>query len=93
MELRDGSGVEIDCLWRPEKLVVELDGHRSHGTRAAFERDRARDRSLQAAGWRVISVTWRQLQHDPAGVESDLRTLIESRRPDKERSSWPDTPS
>src|SRR5204863_5525897 len=42
-------------------LVVELDGHAVHGTRTAFERDRARDRAFQAAGWRVIRVTWRQL--------------------------------
>jgi very-short-patch-repair endonuclease len=64
--------IEVDCLWRTPRLIVELDGFDAHGTRAAFERDRARDRRLQAAGWRVARVTWRQLNHDLA---DELRCL------------------
>ncbi len=37
-------GHEVDLLWRAEKLVVEMDGWAFHGHRAAFERDRDRDR-------------------------------------------------
>jgi very-short-patch-repair endonuclease len=70
-----GRTFEADCLWRTQRLIVELDGRASHATSAAFERDRARDRMLQAAGWRVIRVTWRQLHRQPAAVASDLRTL------------------
>ena len=43
---------------------MELDGYAAHGTRAAFERDRARDLRLQAEGWRVVRLTWRQLDDD-----------------------------
>jgi very-short-patch-repair endonuclease len=68
--------IEVDCLWRVERLALELDSRSVHGTRAAFERDRARDRQLQAAGWRTVRVTWRQLHDDPAAVASDLRTLL-----------------
>jgi hypothetical protein len=46
----DGLKVEADCLWRDQRVIVELDGGRSHGTRIAFESDRERDRRLQAAG-------------------------------------------
>jgi very-short-patch-repair endonuclease len=56
--------MECDCVWPSHRLVVELDSRRFHGTRAAFERDRARDRVLQAAGWRVVRITWRQLHDD-----------------------------
>jgi very-short-patch-repair endonuclease len=56
-------------------LIVELDGNRSHGTRVAFEVDRTRDRRLQAAGWRVIRVTWHQLD-DPDALLADLRNLL-----------------
>ena len=66
----------MDCAWPAQRLIVELDGHAVHGTRDAFERDRERDRLLQAAGWRVIRVTWRQLSVDPAAVAADLRTLL-----------------
>ena len=66
----------MDCAWPAQRLIVELDGRAAHGTREAFERDRERDRLLQAASWRVIRVTWRQVSADPAAVAMDLRTLL-----------------
>jgi hypothetical protein len=42
--------VEADCAWREQRLIVELDGYATHGTRASFEDDRGRDRALTAAG-------------------------------------------
>ena len=50
-------GYEVDFHWPEARLVVELDGYEYHGTRQAFEDDRARDAALTAAGWRVIRVT------------------------------------
>jgi hypothetical protein len=50
-----------DFRWPKQRLIVELDGVETHGTRQAFERDRARDRRLLAQGWRVARVTMRQL--------------------------------
>jgi hypothetical protein len=71
-----GRTYEVDCLWRRQRLIVELDGRGTHGTRMAFEADRERDRVLQAAGWRVIRITWRQL-HDSADlIASDLQSLL-----------------
>lgn len=72
-----GSKVEADCLWRAQRLIVELDGGETHGTRVAFESDRERDRHLQAAGWRVIRVTWRQLD-EPAALLADLKRLLKA---------------
>ena len=68
--------VEADYIWPAQQLIVELDGRSTHGTPMAFERDRARDRELIVAGWRVIRVTWRQLRDDPRGLAADLRTLL-----------------
>lgn len=70
------EGLEVDCVWRDKRVIVELDGRATHGTRQAFERDRQRDRILQAAGWRVIRLTWRQLTRDGEAVERDLRGLL-----------------
>jgi very-short-patch-repair endonuclease len=70
-----GAALLADCLWRSQGLIVELAGRATHATSAAFEHDRARDRILQAAEWRVIRVTWRQLHEEPAALAEDLRTL------------------
>jgi hypothetical protein len=73
----DGAGHEVDFLWSDQRLIVETDGHRAHGTRLAFERDRRRDQDLLLAGWRVVRFTWRQVSGDPAGVAARVRTLLD----------------
>ena len=69
------EGLECDAVWPERRLVVELDGRAFHDDPASFERDRARDRRLAVAGWRVIRVTWRQMR-DPAALTRDLRALL-----------------
>jgi very-short-patch-repair endonuclease len=59
---------EVDFLWHKERLIVEVDGFAWHSSRHAFERDRERDAELQAAGYRVLRVTWRQLTREPNAV-------------------------
>jgi len=71
-----GRLLEVDCMWRGEQLIVELDGNAVHGTRRAFENDRQRDRILLAEGWRSTRVTWRQLQDEGDEVAADLRWLL-----------------
>jgi hypothetical protein len=71
----DGEMVEVDCLWRRQRLIVELDGMQSHGTHSVSESDKKRDRRLQAEGWRVVRLTWRHLD-EPESVLADLRRLL-----------------
>jgi hypothetical protein len=79
------EGVEVDFHWHDRRVIVELDGRAAHHTIAAFERDRARDRTLQAAGWRVVRITWHQLQDDPAQIANDLARLLSMPRPHETR--------
>lgn len=58
------NGFEVDLLWSAERVVVEMDSWDFHSSRAAFERDRARDQDLIARGYVVIRVTWRQILHE-----------------------------
>ncbi len=67
---------ECDFAWPGRRLIVELDGYETHGTRRQFEKDRARDRALAVAGWRVIRVTWRQLRDEPQKLAADMRALL-----------------
>ncbi len=71
-----GRFFEVDCLWSPQCLIVELDGGYVHGTWRTSERDRERDRLLQVDGWRVVRITWRQLRDDAPAVLADLRRLL-----------------
>ncbi len=72
-----GRFLELDCFWPDRRLAIELDGRAAHGTARAFERDRARDRLLIAAGWRVVRLTWRQVSDDAPAVVADLRRLLQ----------------
>jgi predicted transcriptional regulator of viral defense system len=70
------EGLEVDFSWRAQRLVVETDGHRDHGGRAAFERDRARDARLTLAGQRVVRFTYRQITSNPVEVAKTVRALL-----------------
>lgn len=69
-------GKEVDAYWPDAALAVESDGWSFHRHRAAFERDRARDAAMQAEGYRVIRVTSRRLEDDPAALAAELRALL-----------------
>jgi len=61
-------GFLVDFLWPDRRLIVEVDGYGTHGTRRAFEADRRRDQVHVAAGYVVIRITWQQLQHESLAV-------------------------
>jgi very-short-patch-repair endonuclease len=58
------GGFKVDFVWRDQRLIAEVDGAAYHSTSNRFETDRLRDRTLVAAGYRVIRVTWRQIKHE-----------------------------
>ena len=61
--------------------MVETDGHASHRTRAAFERDRARDAQLTVAGYRVVRFTYRQVVQESRWVTATLTRLLRRAQP------------
>ena len=72
-------GYRVDLLWPDLRLVVEVDGYQTHGTRGAFEHDRRRDAELQAEGFVVIRFTARQIEHQPLAVIARLAHAILAR--------------
>ncbi len=67
---------EVDVLWRSARLAVEVDGYAFHSSRTSFERDRLRDAELQAAGLRVMRVTWRQIVDEPMALVGRLAQAL-----------------
>ena len=77
------EGLEVDFSWPEQRLVVETDGHRHHGTRAAFERDRERDAHLTALGRRVVRLTHRRVAERREEVAELLELLLSGRSPSR----------
>ncbi|MBS1882665.1 MAG: DUF559 domain-containing protein [Actinobacteria bacterium] len=73
--------LEVDFLWERERFVVEADSRRHHGIEVAFDRDHRRDRELIAAGYRVLRVTWREVEKEAPAVFAAIRQEITHRRP------------
>lgn len=61
-------GLEVDFLWREQRLVVEVDGFNYHGSRSAMLRDYRRDAALLAAGFRVLRLAAAQVSREPERV-------------------------
>jgi very-short-patch-repair endonuclease len=73
-------GFLVDFLWPEYKLIVEVDGHGTHGTRLAFESDRRRDQVHVAHGYVVVRITWMQLQYEPMAVIARIAQALAHRR-------------
>ena len=70
------EGYLCDFVWREQRVVVETDGRKAHGTRGARERDPVRDADLQIAGWRVMRISSMRLFREPEAVRDQLRRLL-----------------
>lgn len=73
------AGFEVDAVGRAQRVVAEVDGLAFHASREAFERDRRRDAELQAAGWRVVRLTWRRIVDEPEAVVALIAGLLAMR--------------
>ena len=73
LHVPDHGPCEPDYHWPHHRLIVELDGFETHGTRQAFRADRAKDAALTASGHRVLRFT---KDDDPALAARRLRGLV-----------------
>jgi very-short-patch-repair endonuclease len=71
---------QVDFLWRAQKIIVEMDSWKYHGTRSSFEADRKRDVELKLLGYEVLRFTDRQLTREPDRLAPTLRALLAPRR-------------
>jgi predicted transcriptional regulator of viral defense system len=70
-----GPAIRPDFMWREQRLIIETDGKRTHGTRQTFESDRRKDQRLTLAGWTVVRITWRQVFRRPHEIRDLLQRL------------------
>jgi len=75
------EGFELDAYWPEHRFAVELDVFETHGTRAAFERDRKRQEDLLLAGIEITRVTGPRLEREPHEVIARVARLLSARVP------------
>jgi very-short-patch-repair endonuclease len=71
-----GPMIWADFVWREQRVIVETDGRRFHGSRQARERDPRRDQRAIVAGWKPLRTTWRQVMRRPQELETTLLALV-----------------
>jgi hypothetical protein len=76
----NAEGFELDAFWPDLRFAVELDLFETHGSRAAFERDRRRQEELKLVGIEMIRITAPRLKREPKAVLRNLAVLLERRR-------------
>jgi hypothetical protein len=77
LDLGDGEPmVRADFFWPAQRLVVEVDGRKYHGTRQRFESDRRRDQRMMVAGLRCIRTTEKQIKYRPRQLETTVLALL-----------------
>jgi very-short-patch-repair endonuclease len=70
-----------DVLFAAARIVIEIDGYRSHGSREAFQADRTKQNRLVAAGFLVLRFTWHDLVQRPDFVVRTVRAALAQRGP------------
>jgi Protein of unknown function (DUF559) len=72
--------VEVDCLWRDDGLIVEIDSARYHGTRWRRHRDAAKTAALRAQGWTVLRFWDVEINGTPAQVAATVLAAMRGPR-------------
>ncbi|MCA1831729.1 MAG: type IV toxin-antitoxin system AbiEi family antitoxin domain-containing protein [Actinomycetota bacterium] len=66
----------LDFAWPSRMVAVEADGYAVHSDKRSFENDRRRHRILTALGWRVVSVTSKDLDMSQGSVAAQIGDLL-----------------
>ncbi|MDE3132501.1 MAG: type IV toxin-antitoxin system AbiEi family antitoxin domain-containing protein [Acidobacteriota bacterium] len=74
------AGERIDVLFTPDRLIVELDGWGTHGSKRAFEDDRDQDSSILAAtGIPTMRITYDGLHRRPREQVRRINAILARR--------------
>jgi len=68
----DALTLQPDLMWPAQRVLVELDGLDTHGTRTAMRRDRRRDRATILAGWVPLRFTWEDIEQQLTTVLTEI---------------------
>jgi hypothetical protein len=67
---------EVDFAYPRARLAIQLHGAAIHRRPLVWERDHDQSSELAAAGWRVVNVTWAQLEASEADVAERVKRAL-----------------
>lgn len=73
--LRHMSG-RVDLAYPSQRVIVEGDSRKWHGTPEAFQADRTRDNLAQLAAWIILRFTWEDITKRPSYVVATVREAL-----------------
>lgn len=74
LQYRLPTGKIADLAFPDYRVLVELDGRRSHELKQAA--DRTRDNRHSIAGWRTLRFGWLEVIRDPCAVAADIAAAL-----------------
>ncbi|MBW3561436.1 MAG: hypothetical protein KY437_02970 [Actinobacteria bacterium] len=75
----NGVTVHLDVPFVRYRVAVEAEGLGAHAERWQLERDIRRRNTLRLIPWRIVWVTWQQLDEDPDSFIDQVRSELEHR--------------
>lgn len=76
-----GGRYRIDFALPEQRFGIEVDGLAWHGSQDAFVRDRARQRELEAEGWRLVRFAAKEVLDKPGRCVTESARLAAQRSP------------
>jgi very-short-patch-repair endonuclease len=73
------NGYRVDLAIPELKLAFEFDGYTYHSDKAAFNRDRERDRSLTESGWTVMRFHGDEIRNDAVKIAKQINSIMRNR--------------
>jgi very-short-patch-repair endonuclease len=81
---RHVCGYRVDVLFRPDLLIVELDGWETHGTKPAFDGDREQDADIfDRTGIPTVRITRERFKREPQRQANRIHRMLARRRAER----------
>lgn len=70
------GGYEVDCLWREQAVIAELDGSRYHRSPMTIHGDKERTLALEELGYRVMRLSYRMVTEESTKTAERLKSWL-----------------
>ena len=79
----------LDFAYPSQRIGIEADGFRWHGSPERWRRDIRRENRLKLLGWTILRFSWQDVHERPEVVASQIRAALESRSVSTEGGASP----